>query len=253
LLFTRFVLPAAVAHELEPTIHGSVAQAVEDFARSTVERLAATVTYELAGLAEPRPACRERAMRLLPLLVDTLVGFAIGGAAGDLVDRIRTAQPAADRAWIRRRVSGVARRNAPDASSHRLAGIIADRDRRPLVDELGSLLLPAVMRGQGALRMIAAEAAAASVPSHAVRVLATPALCDTAALRLADQIEYGWGTYAAAISRAPAPAIPHPPSRELWSEWLRRVRHEPETANPAVAVATAATTFDLGAILRITR
>jgi len=217
------VLPAAVALELAPPVSGSIAHAIEAFAEATTRRLAATVVYELDGLREPRARCPERALRVIPHLVDTLVGYAIGGAAADLIDRMRTAGPAVDRAWVRRRVSAIARRNPPDGLPHRPIAVLADRARRPLVDELGSQLLPAIMIGQGVLRRIAAEAAAAAVPAHAIRVLATTATSDLAAVRLADQIEYGWATCCAALTGAAAPDIPHPHSREMWRAWTDRV------------------------------
>ena len=215
----RLVLSAAIALELAPPIAGTIAHAVEAFAEQTTRRLAATVVYELDGLREPRVPCPERALRVMPLLVDTLVGYALGGAAADLIDRMRTAGPAVDRAWVRRRVSAVARRAPPDGRPHRPTAVLADRARRPLVDELGSQLLPAIMVGQGVLRLIAAEAAAAAVPAHAIRVLATTAASDLAAVRLADQIEHGWAAYAAALTGGDAPAIAHPNSRELWHAW----------------------------------
>ena len=87
-----------------------------------------------------------------------------------------------------------------------------------------TVLLPAVMVGKDVLRRIAAEAAAASVPSHAIRVLSASAVGDAAALRLADQIEYGWGTYVAALGGGDAPVIAHPHSREMWGGWLQSVR-----------------------------
>jgi hypothetical protein len=224
LLFGRCVLPAAIALELAPPVAGSLAFAIETFAETTTERLAATVIHEVTALREPRGVCPERALRLMPVLVDTLVGFAVGGAAADLVDRIRTAGPAIDRAWVRRRVGAIARRHQPDGTAHRPNAVLADRARRPLVDELGCQLLPAVMVGKDVLRRIAAEAAAASVPAHAIRVLSAKALCDAAALRLADQIEYGWATYIAALAGGDAPAIAHPHSREMWGGWLQSVR-----------------------------
>ena len=218
------MLPAAVALELAPPVAGSLAHAIETFAETTTERLSATVVYEVTALAEPVGVCPERALRLMPVLVDTLVGFAVGGAAADLVDRIRTAGPAIDRAWVRRRVGAIARRHPPDGTAHRPRGVLADRARRPLVDELGCQLLPAVMVGKNVLRRIAAEAAAASVPAHAIRVLTASAVGDAAALRLADQIEYGWGSYVAALNAGEAPAIPHRHSREMWGGWLQSVR-----------------------------
>lgn len=222
--------------------------AIDEYADAVTQRFAGSIIAGLAALKEPpRPPRVDRALYVVGLLAETLGGFAIGGAASELIEAVRAVNTDAsgERAQQRRRISEVAIDADADAGERtRPRAVLADAEARPLVDELGVRLLPAVLCGRPTTHRVARAIVGSVAPARAVTVLASSAVIDAAVLRFADQIEYGWQTYLAALSGAKCPAIVHERSRDLWKTWLRRVRHErPE--------AVEADARDLGYVLRV--
>lgn len=228
-----------------PVTSAQLTAAVDHYADTVTQRFAEAVIAGLAALKEPprpprrdrepRSAARDRiddtgrALYVAGLLAETLGGFAVGGAASELIEAVRAANTDAngERASQRRRISEVAIDTDSQAGERtRPKAVLADAEARPLVDELGVKLLPAVLCARSTIHRVARAIVSAVEPARAVEVLASPAVIEAAALRFADQIEYGWQTYLAALSGAKCPAIVHERSRELWKTWLRRVRHE---------------------------
>jgi hypothetical protein len=205
----------------------SLAGALDQFAEVTTDRLADTVLTGLAHLREPATPTRfDRALHIAGLLAETLAGFACGGSAAELIERMRSAGATTDRDGVRRELAALAADLRWDDEERRPQVVLADAQAKPLVDELGIRLLPLILRGRRALHRLACELVADLDPAIAIAALAAATASDASAMRLGDQMIYGWQTYGAAIWGGAPPAIAHERSRELWRAWLRRLRRE---------------------------
>ena len=198
--------------------------AIDSYVEKVVDRFAATVRMQLPQLQEPNARVpTDRALRFCGYVVETLAGFARGAALASIHAMARKfGVPSAE--LDRERL--IDDQHAPPLA---LVGrAIPDADRRPLVDVLGTHLHQRLAFDVYVIRAHARRLLrSVTDPARTIAALEIAA-CDTApALRLADQIEHAWATLHAALFEAPAPAIEHARSRDLWHGWLRTVRGEP--------------------------
>jgi hypothetical protein len=181
-------------------------------ARAYAESIAATFERVLADdvpqLREPTSDDGQRALQIVGLVVETIVGFAHGLVVGEL--------ERAAHVWLDAgapSLRDVAMRGPALASSDRF---LADAGTRPLVDELGACLRPR-------LRYAASDLArlVATLPAHPAMFahLRERSLLDE---RLRGELAHGWVCACAAIERAPLPRIQGSArSRALWQAWAR--------------------------------
>ena len=222
------------ADKLEMSTDVTAAQAYIDFTAATFDRV---VTTTVSPLREPIATDPAEALRIIGTVADTITGFAIGGAAAELVRSVRR--------WfgVDGRVITAAlyakRRSRPRLHTAPRARFIADADRRPLVDELGRRL-------QQQLRLATIEvrelvAATVELVSGDVAMFDRLIADSLLAEQLAAVIVAGWCHASAAIAHKPLPELAGTPrTRALWRAWAE-----------AAGLATP-TSLDLdGAILRI--
>lgn len=194
------------------------------FAEATAHRLAATVLVAIEPLAEPIGVDPARALATLDRMIETLIGCAIGHALAPIIAvgrrSARTAGRAFDPVAVLSRVVAAAGTGIP-AETH--APVIADPQRRPLVDELGARLHARMLAAAGALAAgaHALVTAAPELGRAAVRAAVERAIGDDlCALRFADRIVTGWAALVAVLAGG------EPPADRLWQPWVRRVRGE---------------------------
>ncbi|HWO21436.1 MAG TPA: hypothetical protein VNO30_21860 [Kofleriaceae bacterium] len=208
------------------------AEAAERYAAATFEGYRRALVAQVPALAEPRGADPDRARRWLPLLVETLAGFALGKAVGAVAAAVRYGFGDDVRDGVGRVLGQITRDRAPRAAVTALlppAPFLRD-PARPLLDALGSQL-------HARLCTDAAEARAHLARLHAEVARAAPARLgalaalldrlatdDGPALAFADQLAAGWQCYAAATTGTGATDATGP-----WKVWTRRL------AGPALA------------------
>jgi len=191
----------------------------------TSHGLARALAGSLAAFDEPRAADPTRALRLLGLLVEPLVGFALGSIAAQLAT--------ATRRWFgdeaSRAVLGALRGHlapAAPAWDERIR-YLADADTRPLVDELGARLHARFCRAPIAGMVATTRATVARLAPQRIASLATALELatrdDLLGARLGDELAAGWAQYRAALAGQTAPT-----TSPLWSAWSRKVRGEAE-------------------------
>ncbi len=198
--------------------------AVDAYLDATIERYTSTLTAALATLREPSTSRPDRAMRFVGFAVETLAGFARGAALDPLAQLLRRHADAAGRAALAKLLAtGIAATSPAASGMPVLVRMLADAERRPLVDDFGARLHLRIVHDLADLRAIARRLAAAAPGALADQIAALGA-DDTAALRFGDQLGLGWVTVGAAIDAHAAPRIEHARSRDLWHGWLRYVR-----------------------------
>ena len=197
-----------------------LAESVSEYVAAIAATFERTVKVVVPALREPRTVHPDRAFKTIALVVETVAGFSIGLVTGELVRTVR--------AWFGDDIG--ARVRAGAAPVGRALGVTSrrfldDPEQRPLVDELGTRLLPRLRIAVGDVRGLA-EHAARVMPEGRERTMAAifqrathGSLLDE---RLGAEIRNGWANACAVIEGEPVPAIEGSArSRALWQAWSR--------------------------------
>lgn len=181
-----------------------------------------------AQMAEPRVADPPHAVRVLDRVTETLVGFAIGTVASEVLRVVRI--------WFNDEVAAATRRGLRADWPAVLRGgggldlspkYLADADARPLVDMLARRLYVAFCLASRDVRVLL-DVARNAIERHApnrVRqispILAELAPAETIEDRVGAELVFGWQVYSAAITDRPFPSTEgrSARSRSLWEAW----------------------------------
>jgi hypothetical protein len=231
--------PAAAAPR---ATHDAAAAAVERYVVATFEGYRRALLAQVPALAEPRVADPERALRRLPLLVETLAGFAMGKVIGAVAAAVRYGFGDEVRDGVGRVLGQIARGGAPRAAvTESLAPVPFLRDPAgPLLDALGSRL-------HARLCTDVAEARAHLARIHAEVERAVPARLgaladqldrlatdDASAFAFAEQLAAGWRCYVAAVNGERAAD-----ATGMWKAWTSRLAGPGPAPEPASAQIVA--------------
>ncbi len=217
-------------------------EAIDRYIDAIFTRYQTALRDEVATLREPSIDDVDRTCRRLGCMIETLTAFAIGHAVGRVVEAMRridgTLAELIGRAAIGRAAIGraLSETGAPVASPSLLPPLhfVADRARRPLVDQLAAQLhqrLCLAARHARILVRAVATTVARHSPLHSPALLAALDLLagdPAAAFAFGDQLALGWRFFLALVTGEADPELADEPrwqrGRALWSAWSRRMR-----------------------------
>jgi hypothetical protein len=207
------------------------ATAISAYVEAVSEALGRTLVSSIETLEEPAsPADPERATKLLASVIEMLAGFAIGAAIGLVASAVRRQLPAEVRTAVDRDLAEATRRcgAVPLDRGHPtlVRSFLADRDERPLLDELGTRLqlrlIHAAIDLREALSAIARaiERIAPDQLRWFTSTLTLHARDEMVTERFAHQLQCGWLAYRSVLVNGSLP------EGEPWQLWSRRMRGE---------------------------
>ena len=244
---------ARITSSQQPTTFDASAQSaslVDEYVAVTFQRFEQVLVAQLPNLAEPAVSDPSRAMRQVELLVETLVGFAIGSAFGTVASAVRRSFGTP----VRDALDEVTRKveRSPLLSTIPAPGVNADAstaprffdralaEHKPLLDALGSQLQARLCHAAAearrhvhAIQQLIARVAPDQL-GYFVDTMRLLVADDLAALSFGDQLGFGWTHFVAAITHAPAPHVPSSPrwqrTSRLWRAWFAKVSGKPVLA-----------------------